>query len=76
MCFRRGGAWKGDRLEEEEYVFDGKVATELSNGRRELLTALLFGCNTGAKFEGGEEGVCVVQYYYCEPPPRLDWRKQ
>ena len=44
--------------EEEEYVFDGKVATELSNGRRELLTALLFGCNTGVRFEGGEEGVC------------------
>ena len=63
MCSRRGGAWKvegdGDRLaEEEEYVFDGKLATELKNGRRELLTALLFGCNTGARFEGGEEGVC------------------
>ena len=33
------------------------LATELKNGRRELLTALLFGY-TGAKFEGGEEGVC------------------
>ena len=61
MCYRRGGAWRGDgdRLkEEEEYVFDGKLATELKNGRRELLTALLFGCNTGARFEGGAEGVC------------------
>ena len=33
------------------YSTANKLATELKNGRRELLTALLFGCNTGARFE-------------------------
>ena len=68
MCYRRGGAWRGegdgDRLkEEEEYVFDGKLATELKNGRRELLTALLFLAATPARSSREGKRACVVQFY-------------
>ena len=66
MCFKRGGAWReqgdGDRLVDEEYVFDGEVATELGGGGREVLAALLL---AATRVRGEEEGV-YVQLYYCE----------